>query len=109
MAVATITYLCRECHRISRDRGWYDEGERNFGELIALVHSELSEALEAYRDGDPPDKHLPHLSSVQVELADTLIRVFDLAEYLDIDLEMAVIDKMEFNKTREYRHGGKRF
>lgn len=73
--------------------------ERNFGELIALCHSELSEALEGHRKNLMDDK-LPHRRMAEVELADLLIRVFDLAGALGYDLEGAYREKMAFNATR---------
>ena len=111
---ALETQLCvlqMECHTISVAKGWYekDNGYRNPGELIALIHSELSEALEALRDGNKPDKNLPDHNSLAVELADAVIRIFDMAAYMDCDLPSAIIDKMEYNKTRPARHGGKAF
>lgn len=101
----TIKELCDECHAIAIDRGWYADGERNKGELIALIHSELSEALEALRDGNGPDKRCPGFNSLEVELADALIRIFDMAGYLKLDLEGALQAKMEVNRNRPHRHG----
>lgn len=72
---------------------------RNFGELIALCHTELSEALEGHRRG-LKDDHLPHRMMVEVELADCLIRIFDIAAGLGYDLEGAYQEKMEYNKRR---------
>ena len=116
-----LAELQKEAHAIAREKGWWDE-ERTFGDLIALIHSELSEALEAYRtDPDEPlmdtdtDGH-PILywdpidqkpEGVASELADVVIRVADMAEHYGIDLDAAVRAKMEFNRGREYRHGGK--
>lgn len=66
---------------------------------IALIHSEISEALEGLRK-NKMDDHLPHRKSVEVELADALIRIFDLAGALRIDLGDAVIEKMRYNQVR---------
>jgi NTP pyrophosphatase (non-canonical NTP hydrolase) len=76
----------------------------NFGEKIALCHSELSEALEAHRKGLASD-HLPGFSGVEEELADTLLRIFDLAGKFQLRLGEAVIEKLLFNLQRPYKHG----
>jgi NTP pyrophosphatase (non-canonical NTP hydrolase) len=93
----------RECaekaHRIAVDRGWW-ETHRPVPELLCLVHSEVSEALEAHRNGDEP--------RYAEELADIVIRVMDMAEAQGIDLEREVQDKMAWNIHRPYRHGNKR-
>jgi NTP pyrophosphatase (non-canonical NTP hydrolase) len=89
----------RECHSIAREKGWWQE-ERNDGELIALIHSELSEALEAMRNQGRKE-------DVAEELADCCIRIFDYCGAREIDLEKALLKKMEYNKTRPYRHGKK--
>jgi len=106
-----LNELCREAHRIAVEKGWYDQ-ERGFGELIALCHSELSEALEAYRDRPVPsevrcDRATGKPEGVPIELADAVIRIADLCEFYNIDLQSAVTDKMAFNETRATRHGGK--
>jgi NTP pyrophosphatase (non-canonical NTP hydrolase) len=94
----TISDMIFDAHRTAREHGWWETNRNNY-ELIALMHSELSEALEAYRKGDE--------GHVVEELADVLIRVFDLCGARGYDLEKAVLHKMAFNKTRPYRHGGK--
>lgn len=73
--------------------------ERNFGELIALCHSELSEALEGHRKNLMDDK-LPHRRMAEVELVDCLIRIFDVGAGLGMDLQGAYAEKMAFNAVR---------
>lgn len=73
---------------------------RNKGEMIALMHSELSELLEAERKS-LADSHLPHLSGASVELADLLIRAFDYAGGHNIPLGRAFVEKLAYNTTRE--------
>lgn len=88
---------------------------RNKGELIALMHSELSEALEGERKNLMDDK-LPHRKMAEVELADAVIRILDYCGGFGYDIQGAVEEKMAFNATREdHKHearmaaGGKRF
>jgi NTP pyrophosphatase (non-canonical NTP hydrolase) len=110
-----IGELVHEAHALSREKGWYDTASgQDIPTKIALIHSEVSEALEEFREissGRPLSeiyfgeggKPLGFAS----ELADVVIRVCDLAGFLGIDLEEAIRVKHEFNKTRAYRHGGK--
>ena len=74
--------------------------ERNKGELICLMHSELSEAMEGERKNLMDDK-LPHRKMVEVELVDALIRIFDYAGAFGYDLEGAYQEKRAYNKVRE--------
>lgn len=101
-----INDLVRECYSNSAKHGFHD-GEFNFGEKIALIHSELSEALESYRKRGimEPDDHCPQHPHVAIELADAIIRCFDLAGRLDLDLGRALHDKMVYNVGRPHKHG----
>lgn len=85
------------------------DSERNVGEVIALMHSELSEALEAARQGYPKDEKLPQHSNFTVELADTVIRILNYAGEKNLQLAQAILDKMEYNESRPHKHGGKKF
>lgn len=90
--------------RLAADR-WYHDPEtgepitRNIGEQIALIHSEVSEAMEGFRK-NLMDNHLPHRLMAEVELADALIRIFDLAGEQGFDLEGALREKLAYNRTR---------
>jgi len=107
-------------HETAIKSGWYvdlktgDAVVRNFGEVVALMHSELSEALEAHRKGLMDDK-LPHRPGIEVEFADCVIRIFDTCAALNLDLAGAIIEKNRYNQTRHdhtleaRRAGGKKY
>lgn len=99
----TIKQLINESHRVAKSKGWWDT-ERNDAELIALMHSELSEALEAMRGESSEDVAK---DTVAEELADCCIRIFDFCGARNIDLQSAIINKIEHNRGRPYRHGKK--
>jgi NTP pyrophosphatase (non-canonical NTP hydrolase) len=88
----------REIHQNAIDHGWWDT-PRALPELLCLIHSEVSEALEVYRGA--------HNGTIGEEMADIVIRVMDLCEAYNIDLEEEIMRKHAINKTRLYRHGGK--
>jgi len=109
----TIDSLVAEAHATARDKGWWEDveaPEQRVPEALALIHSEVSEALEEYRsdtteyreraDGKP--------EGLGVELADAIIRIADLAGALNIDLTFCLRRKLAFNKTRSHRHGAKK-
>lgn len=162
-----------ELHKSAQDKGWWPEFEEvdrnnlqdfkplqearkkiNIGEKIALCHSEVGEASEAYRKAKKvinavqtsineifekfksldtsdniedirlcldraleiarcsiwtPDEHCPEQPNFAVELGDTIIRILDLGEALGFDIGAAMLAKIEANKKREYKHGGKKF
>jgi len=79
--------------------------DRNFGEAIALIHSEASEALEAHRSGNPKDDKVPEFSEVEIELADIIIRIMDLAAGYGYNIAPALLHKTLYNIGREYKHG----
>lgn len=107
------------CHRASADAGWWMHDKRDLrlvirepanasekllgGALVSqklcLVHSEVSEAMEGHRKGLMDDK-LPHRPMIEVELADAIIRIADLAGALNLDLGGAIAEKMAFNAVR---------
>ena len=95
--------LSTEC-RMRADKWYHDPAtgakiELNHGERFALIHSEITEAFEGVRK-NLMDDHLPHRKMVEVELADALLRIFDYAGDNKLDLGGALIEKLEYNRTR---------
>lgn len=97
----TISEWIHECHDDARNKGFWDK-ERNVGEMLMLIVSELGEAIEAHRT---QNFGLEQKDTFEDEIADTVIRLFDLCGGLGIDLEKQMEWKTAFNKGRELRHG----
>ena len=106
-----LNQLRDEIHQNAIEHGWWDE-ERSFGDIIALCHSELSEALEEHREGHEPTEiyysNVEKPEGIPIELADCIIRILDYCGKVGINIEEAISFKHEYNKTRPYRHGGKK-
>jgi NTP pyrophosphatase (non-canonical NTP hydrolase) len=102
--------LQHRCWQIAEDHGFHQYGV-TFGDRLMLIVSEAAEALESYREGHAPtdywyggsDGNKPE--GIPSELADIVIRVFDLAEIHGIHLGAAILDKMQYNEGRPYLHG----
>ncbi|WP_245422901.1 hypothetical protein [Rhizobium sp. S9] len=123
---SAINLFAADCHAASRKAGWYTdlatgrEKERNLGEMLMLIVSEVAEAMEGERKSKPGkvlmDDKLPNRPMAEVELADAMIRIGDLAAFLGYDLGGAIVEKMAFNASREdhkienrLKAGGKAF
>ena len=108
--VTTLNELAKQVHRNAVKHGWWRPARR-LPEILMLCVSELAEALEEYRDGHDVRevyyrKEKPE--GVPIELADCIIRILDFCAYAGIDIEEAIRTKVKYNRTRPYRHGGKK-
>lgn len=117
----SLSEIAEMVHDLAKEKGWHDssETEDQFVERTTNnFHDEVSELHEAWRNNRlhaPCDKAatmealgIRPLTCLEEEMADIIIRVLDSCVRLGVDIEHAVISKHEFNKSRSYRHGGKR-
>lgn len=117
----SLNALVSDIHQNAVAHGWWEE-EHAFGDILSLCHSELSEALEQFRDGKPMVYYYDDdnnestdlstydgskLEGIATELIDCVIRIFDYCGKIGVDVEWLLMKKHEFNKTRSYKHGGK--
>jgi len=93
-------------HKLAVAKGWWDTPRDDLA-LHMLIVTEVAEASEAYRNGNPQSTHAVALRSIDEEMADICIRVFDYCAARGIDLGLAIQRKHAFNYTRPHRHGGK--
>ena len=115
--------LTQQCHSLAASSGWWTDlktgedlsGKKNIPELLCLIHSEISEAMEGHRKGLMDDK-LPHRPMLEVELADAAIRIFDMAGGMGLDVAGAIAEKLAYNAKRadhkpenRVAEGGKKF
>lgn len=118
------------CHQNSKDKGFWGDNVHptapwNFGEKIALLHTEISEMFEAWRkDKKESDKDIRiidpacrseedpvgtrRITAIEEEVADTFIRLMDLCGRLDVDVGRVVLAKMHYNRSRPHMHGGRK-
>lgn len=106
--MAGIKELVDSVHENAVEHGWWDE-DRPFTEVVALIHSEISEALEEYRGGHGETEIFfgegGKPEGIPVEMADAVIQIMDWCGRKGVDLESVILRKHEYNRDRPYRHG----
>lgn len=108
----TVHYdvVAENAAKIAIEHGWVvQDTNEDKGLKIALMHAELSEALEAIRIGNPQSKKIPEFSELEEELADVVLRIMNFGHQLGLRVGEAIVAKDEYNENRPYKHGGKQF
>ena len=111
---STINSISKKIYTQNKEAGWYDT-PRETGTRLMLIVSEIAEAMEGDRK-NLMDDHLPHRKMLEVELADAIIRILDLAGYEGMDIGGATVEKLSYNKNRNdhklenrNKEGGKKY
>ena len=108
----TVHYdvVAENAARIAKEHGWIvKDTPEDKAVKIALMHSELSEALEAVRTGNPQSEKIPEFTLLEKELADVVLRIMNFGGQLKLRISEAIIAKDEYNSNRPYKYGGKQF
>jgi NTP pyrophosphatase (non-canonical NTP hydrolase) len=121
-----IKAVSNRIHENAKAKGFFDEGDKkNIGEMLMLIVTEVSEAMEADRNGHFYDKEVDFVThnqgdffesvfeghcknTFEDEMADIVIRVMDMCAFKGIDLEWHILQKIRYNETRPHKHGGKK-
>jgi NTP pyrophosphatase (non-canonical NTP hydrolase) len=109
--------LQQKAHETAKEKGWWDT-DRTLPHCMGMVMTEMAEVIEAarkgyqYPDGTfvvPQSGKIPVHNVLEEEMADVFIRLMDTAQRFRLNVAGAIWDKMEYNKTRPHRHGGKNY
>ncbi len=103
--ISEFNVMQEAVHQTAMAHGWWDEPRREAGTVLMNIVGEVAEAFDALAHGNQPDKHLPRFSAVEVELADTVIRIMDFAQANGWNVAAALVAKAQYNEGRPYKHG----